>query len=71
MLKFLQSSSDENYDIALKDMQELKDEAMALKSLLTEDPLKDLLTQYHTSHKSYLQAMSLIQQAEVARKELI
>ncbi|MGG5574291.1 MULTISPECIES: HAMP domain-containing methyl-accepting chemotaxis protein [Vibrio] len=71
VLKFLQSSSDENYDIALKDMQELKGEAMALKNLLTEDSLKGLLTQYHTSHKSYLQAMSLIQQAEVARKELI
>lgn len=71
VMKFLHSSSEENYGIALENMQELQREVMELEALLTDSSLHTLLMQYHGSHKAYLDAMGMIQQVEIVRKELI
>ncbi len=71
VIKFLHSSSEENYGIALKNMQALQREVMELEALLTDSSLHTLLMQYHGSHKAYLDAMGMIQQVEMVRKELI
>jgi methyl-accepting chemotaxis protein len=71
VMKFLHSSSEENYGIALENMQALQREVMELEALLTDSSLHTLLMQYHGSHKAYLDAMEMIQQVEIVRKELV